>query len=138
MEAFEKPKLHASAAQNARMNDFAAITALRNQNCFGQSGSYPASKPLFFVFASNLSGPTGIYFKRQLRDLYSPRIVRVAFYFVRNTSIKHYLACFRFGGLYILRLLHRLGADCLPALLGHNCRVFPSGVPLQAPISEVL
>lgn len=111
MEAVEKSDLHASAVQIVRVNNFAAITALWKKAGFGQVDSCFAPNPGVFASASNMFGSAGIFFKRQLRDLYVFPIARIAYDF----------------------LLHRLDTGCPPALFGRGCSAFLRGASRPAP-----
>jgi hypothetical protein len=133
MKAFEKPDLHASAVQIVRMNNFAAITALCKEAGFGQPDSCLAPNLCILVSASNIFGSAGIFFERQLLYLYAFPVVRFAYDFVMGASISQDQVGFQFGELGISRLLHRLGADCLPNLFGGDRSMFLCGASRQAP-----
>ena len=133
MEAVEKPDMHASAVRIVRMNSFAAITALWKKLDLARIDGCLAPNHRIFVSTSNISGSAGIDCRRQLRDLYAFPAARIAYDFVWGASIPPCLAGFRFGKFRIIRLLYKLGADCLPALFGRGCPVFLRGVSRPAP-----
>jgi hypothetical protein len=118
MGAIEYSDLHASAVQLVRVNYFAAITAPWQKAGFGLSKSFLAPKPHYFVSTPNIFGLAGIFFKRQLRDLFANPVTRVAYDSSRGAAIPQYQLRFQFGEL---RSACRLDAECQPAVLGHGC-----------------
>jgi hypothetical protein len=121
MGAIEYSDLHASAAQTVCINHFAAITAPWKKAGFGRSEGFLAPEPHYFVFKPDIFGLAGIFFKRQLRDLFACPVTRAACDPSRGAAIPRYRFRFQFGEFRTACLWHRLDADCLPVALGHGC-----------------